>query len=401
MPVRPALIDALGSQETGGEADPDRAVSSRGAVGRYHIEPATARAYGFDPARLHEKAYGRTAATTILGKLIDRHEGNEREGLKDYYGRGTPPKGHPTAEAYADKVLKMAAPATLSDKDFAEAPKTLSDADMADLPGSVFDKPSDVTKVQRAQSKVAGISRAVIETAVPVAAGAAAGSMVGPEASAPVAGAVRTVGAALGGLLAPYAGYISDRLFGEHPPAPTPREALHSAVVNAAWTSAGEVGGALTKAASVEDSVRNELNNLPQAERTVGRIKQIRAALKTQAEKVTSEAAKVSQQDLRNRDFWKGHGLNDQQIDQVVSSPELQQELAQSIQRGQRLTAAYQTVKASTEGNFKDRYKAVLGPFEDVKTDSVPIGQQFENIAQSQGQHELTPTFRGFLQRKG
>ncbi len=53
MPVRPALIDALGSQETGGEADPDRAVSSRGAVGRYQIEPATARAYGFDPARLH------------------------------------------------------------------------------------------------------------------------------------------------------------------------------------------------------------------------------------------------------------------------------------------------------------------------------------------------------------
>lgn len=97
MPVRPELLNALGVQETGGESDPDTAVSIKGARGRYQITDRTARAFGFDPTKLGGKAYSRNAADTILGKYIEQAKGDEREGLKSYYGRGKPPPGHPTA----------------------------------------------------------------------------------------------------------------------------------------------------------------------------------------------------------------------------------------------------------------------------------------------------------------
>ncbi len=78
------------------------------------IEPATARAYGFDPSRLHNPAYNRMAGTAILTSLVDEHKGNEREALKSYYGRGKAGKGMPTTDEYADKVLKMAGSPTSS-----------------------------------------------------------------------------------------------------------------------------------------------------------------------------------------------------------------------------------------------------------------------------------------------
>lgn len=108
MEPRPELVEALATQETGGESNPDSAVSSKGAEGRFQIEPATAKAYGFDPKRLHEKDYNRKAATGILGKLLDKHKGNERQALMSYYGRGKAGKGAPTTEQYAEQVLKRA-----------------------------------------------------------------------------------------------------------------------------------------------------------------------------------------------------------------------------------------------------------------------------------------------------
>jgi transglycosylase-like protein with SLT domain len=108
MEPRKELVEALAAQETGGESDPDSAVSSKGAEGRFQIEPATAKAYGYDPKRLHEKDYNKKAATGILGKLLDKHKGDEKEALKSYYGRGKTGKGMPSTDQYADQVLKRA-----------------------------------------------------------------------------------------------------------------------------------------------------------------------------------------------------------------------------------------------------------------------------------------------------
>src|SRR6266852_6162296 len=108
MPARPELVNAVIQQETGGRTDPPDA--GKGAVGLMQIEPETAKQYGFDSSRLGDPAYNRMAGTTILGSLVDQHGGNEREGLKSYYGRGTPKPGFPTSDEYATNVLKIAGP---------------------------------------------------------------------------------------------------------------------------------------------------------------------------------------------------------------------------------------------------------------------------------------------------
>lgn len=48
------------------EGSGDRAVSPKGAIGRYQIMPATARAYGFDPSRLTDPNYEAAAAQAIV-----------------------------------------------------------------------------------------------------------------------------------------------------------------------------------------------------------------------------------------------------------------------------------------------------------------------------------------------
>ena len=106
---RPELIDAQVQQESGGRANPPDA--GKGAVGLMQIEPATAKAYGFDPSRLRDATYNRTAGTGIMRSLLTRHGGDEREALKSWYGRGKSPAGQPTADEYADGVLKRIKPA--------------------------------------------------------------------------------------------------------------------------------------------------------------------------------------------------------------------------------------------------------------------------------------------------
>lgn len=58
------------------ESSADNAVSRTGAVGRYQIEPSTARQYGFDPAQLKDPAYNAAAARTIITDLYHRFNGN-------------------------------------------------------------------------------------------------------------------------------------------------------------------------------------------------------------------------------------------------------------------------------------------------------------------------------------
>lgn len=69
-------LDTVGRLETGGLKNPNAAVSPTGAVGRYQIEPGTARQYGFDPSRLHEEAYNEHVARTILFDLNRRFNGD-------------------------------------------------------------------------------------------------------------------------------------------------------------------------------------------------------------------------------------------------------------------------------------------------------------------------------------
>jgi hypothetical protein len=94
---RAAGTDTLGGQFLGSltganllgivrrsEGSGDQAVSPAGAVGRYQIEPGTARQYGFDPSRLKDPAYNETVAKTILADLVRRYHGNTNEILAAY-----------------------------------------------------------------------------------------------------------------------------------------------------------------------------------------------------------------------------------------------------------------------------------------------------------------------------
>jgi len=70
------LLPLIERLETGGAAGADAEVSTAGAQGRYQIMPGTARQYGFDPTRLHDRDYNTMVATTILNDLYTRYHGD-------------------------------------------------------------------------------------------------------------------------------------------------------------------------------------------------------------------------------------------------------------------------------------------------------------------------------------
>jgi hypothetical protein len=74
-PVHQNISGVIRKLETGGLADPDAAVSSAGAVGRFQILPSTAKAYGFDPNRLHDGAYNTMVHNAIVDDLSKRYHG--------------------------------------------------------------------------------------------------------------------------------------------------------------------------------------------------------------------------------------------------------------------------------------------------------------------------------------
>lgn len=266
------------------------------------------------------------------------------------------------------------------------------------MPGSVFDNPTIGQKLKRIGT---GIAPFVAGTALPVAAGTAAGALAGPEVSAPTAIATRVGAQAVAGALTPYAEYLTSKVMGQHPDLPTAKQVIHSTVLNGALAGLGEAGGALAGKAQVADEVRGELSKLPQSERTLARTRQIRKALEERTAKASAEAAKISSQDLRNRDFWKAQGLNDQQIDEVMSTPELEEQAARSIQQADKIKGAYQAVRQHARTDFTKRYDDAYGALAQQPVDPRGIGQQMEQWGQGEGQHELTPSWRGFLQRKG
>lgn len=66
------------------EGSGDQAVSRTGAVGRYQIEPGTARQYGFDPVKLTDPTYNEHVASVILADLQTKFKGNLADMLVAY-----------------------------------------------------------------------------------------------------------------------------------------------------------------------------------------------------------------------------------------------------------------------------------------------------------------------------
>lgn len=81
-----SMTPLIQNLETGGLRGKqiDAAVSPTGAIGRYQIEPGTARQYGFDPAKLHDPAYNTMVHTAIVTDLARRYRGNVNAVLIGY-----------------------------------------------------------------------------------------------------------------------------------------------------------------------------------------------------------------------------------------------------------------------------------------------------------------------------
>ncbi|MDR3415026.1 MAG: lytic transglycosylase domain-containing protein [Nevskia sp.] len=81
--VDPRLLRAVAAQESGGEPNPDTAVSSAGAVGRMQITPPTARYLGMtDPTDPVQSIYG---GAKYLSEALDREKSPE-DALRYYHG---------------------------------------------------------------------------------------------------------------------------------------------------------------------------------------------------------------------------------------------------------------------------------------------------------------------------
>lgn len=196
----------------------------------------------------------------------------------------------------------------------------------------------------------------------PIAVGAglpiAAGVMAGPEAG----WGTRVALQGLAGALTPHAEYATAKLLGQKVDPPTAMDVAKSAALNAGFASLGEFGAA--KAGTTEAEVQSELEKLPQAERTVSNIKKIRDAIGERAESQAADTAKITEQDFRNRDFWKAQGLNDRQIDQVMQSPDLAAELGKDVQRGRKIKETFNTILRNSESDFKGRFDEVLNKYD-------------------------------------
>jgi hypothetical protein len=265
----------------------------------------------------------------------------------------------------------------------------------SDLPESpsVMDAPPTVK--QRIGSAVKAVAPVVAGAGTALTGARVGGELLGPP------GAIG--GAVVGGLAAPFVQRGTQAaVTGQPYQGPSRSEVMKSAITNAAFTSAGEIGAAVIGKAQVGDEVRGELMKLPQAERTTAKVKQIQTAIEKRAASTATEATKVSGQNLRNRDFWKAHGLDDGQIDEVLKSPDLQAQLAQSIEAGNKFKAAYQATKDHVVADFHDnRYGPLFKRVEATKMDTAPLGKTMLDSAQGIEQHELSPAFKGWLLRKG
>lgn len=137
--VNPDLIRAVMGQESGGNAG---AVSVKGATGLMQIMPDIAKKYGVIDAT--DPSQNVMGGVHYLRDLLDKHDGDVVEALKDYYGRGTPPPGYPSTDEYVQSVLGRFASLTE-----AATPSTPAPAPLPVVKAEAAQrKPSPVTRVQ-------------------------------------------------------------------------------------------------------------------------------------------------------------------------------------------------------------------------------------------------------------
>lgn len=85
----------------------DTAVSPRGAIGRYQIMPATARALGFDPDKLKDPVYNETAAREVIRDLIKQHGPDDNKAILAGYNASPAAVSRWKASGRKDQVLPL------------------------------------------------------------------------------------------------------------------------------------------------------------------------------------------------------------------------------------------------------------------------------------------------------
>jgi hypothetical protein len=209
----------------------------------------------------------------------------------------------------------------------------------------------------------------------PIAAGAATGAatLLAPEMSAPLEVGI----SAAAGAATPYTEWLASKAVGGKPAAPSWRDAARGAILNSLFTGAAQSSKLVGTGAR---EVAPEMAQLPEELRTPAAIK----------------AA------VRNREFLRRLGMNDEQISEALKNPaDIAEALRRSVDQGQRVADTFKNTVADERARFNEHYADAYGEQANALVDPKAIGQQILNIAEGQGQHELTPTYRNFLLRKG
>lgn len=253
--------------------------------------------------------------------------------------------------------------AVVPDSDLPKLGAVVPDHDIPDP--SVMDPNKGVDTLKR-------IGRAVTDpkTMIPLAAGAASAALplVAPEASL----ATKLGLAVAGGFAAPYAEAGASKAMGGNPGMPSIWEAVRSAGMNLGFEGAGSKAPKIIEGAEATAK-------LPKAEQTLGQLTQ----------------------QMRNTDFLKAQGFNDQQIAEIAKDPEgAAIRFKQSIAQGNRVADTFKQTVANERTAFQGRYSSALGDRATASVDPKPIAAQMRQLAGGAGQHELTSTFKNFLLRK-
>lgn len=244
---------------------------------------------------------------------------------------------------------------------------------------SVFDTPTTPPTAAEIPGRVSELGKSAIEAGsglVTAQGGTMAGTEIGGALGGPpgaLAGGL--IGSAVGGGAAPVVEAGAAKAMGENAVMPTTGEIISSAGLNLGFHALGELGAARSaklRAAGARDLPIEQTNSV--------QVKQL----------------------AKNRDFWKTLGVSDEQIDSIMARPDAEKLLQTQVQAGNKAKQAFQKVADETRAGFNQQYETLLGPHADVKTPVQDIAQTLNTLSQGteSGQHELTPSFQGFLARK-
>lgn len=204
-----------------------------------------------------------------------------------------------------------------------------------------------------------------------VGAATAAAGMMGPEGTAAKLGL-----SILGGAASPYTEYAASKALGNNPDLPDWKESVRSGILNGLFEAGAGKSAAFREGTT---GAKTEILQLPEELRTAANI---RAAVK-------------------NRDFLKKLGMNDQQIEEALKDPASTADAIQrSINQGQKIADNFKATVDNERAQFKTRYDEAYGRQAAAPVDAKAIAAQMRELAQGQTQHELTPTFKNFLLRK-